>query len=121
MGRSKALRLYLQLEGFSLLYIELIGHNFFPVFVEKLFAILTEVQEGLQIVILCQIRESDGRVLKVLVLDQISCSGIGGTVGNVLEILQMKSMNFSAFSLLGAFLGITQPSIHTFVPSSGMT
>ena len=65
-----------------------IGHNFFPVFVEKLFAILTEVQEGLQIVILCQIRESDGRVLQVLILDQLSCSGIGGTVGNVLEILQ---------------------------------
>ena len=71
-----------------MLYIELIGHNFFPVFVEKLFAILTEVQEGLQIVILCQIRESDGRVLQVLILDQLSCSGIGGTVGNVLEILQ---------------------------------
>ena len=45
------------LRAFALLYTELIGHNFFPVFVEKLFAILTEVQEGLQIVILCQIRE----------------------------------------------------------------
>ena len=33
----------------------------------------------------------------------------------------MKSMNFSAFSLLGAFLGITQESIHTLVPSLGIT
>ena len=68
------------LRAFALLYIELIGHNFFPVFVEKLFAILTEVQEGLQIVILCQIRESDGRVLQVLILDQLSCSGLEGSI-----------------------------------------
>ena len=65
----------------------LVGHNFFPVFVEKFFAVLPEVQEGLLIVLLCQIRDSDGRVLQVLILDQLSCSGIGGTVGNVLEIL----------------------------------
>ena len=42
---------------------KLVGHYFFPVFVEELFAFGTQIQEGLQIVILRQIREGNGRIL----------------------------------------------------------
>ena len=66
----------------------LVGHNFFPVFVVEFFAVLSEVQEGFQIVILRQIRESNGRILQIFILDQLSGGGIGSTVGDVLEILQ---------------------------------
>ena len=66
----------------------LVGHNFFPVFVVEFFAVLSEVQEGLQIVILRQIRESNGRILQIFILDQLSGGGIRSTVGDVLEILQ---------------------------------